>query len=68
MEKGKKEELTVDEKHQLSKLQKELKALDASYKVEVPDYLLIPENIAETEKLKTSFEVEKSAWLKRRWP
>lgn len=52
LEKGKTEKLTPTEKHILLKLQKELNVLDESYKVEVPEYLLISENLTEIDNLK----------------
>jgi len=45
LEKGKNEKLSSTEKHTLVNIQKELKILDKTYKVEVPEYLLIKENI-----------------------
>ncbi|MES2863200.1 MAG: hypothetical protein V4666_03705 [Bacteroidota bacterium] len=56
LEKGKKEKLLPEEKHNLMKLQKELKVLDNSNEVEVPEYLLISENLTEVENLKTEAE------------
>lgn len=52
LEKGSVEKLTSLEKHNLLKVQKELKVLDDTYIVEVPEYLLLSENITESENLK----------------
>ena len=56
LEKGKSEKLSVIEKHDLLKLQKELKLLDNTYIAEVPEYLLINENLEEVENLKIEAE------------
>jgi hypothetical protein len=56
LEKGKVQKLTPDEKHNLLKLQKELKVLDDSYEVEVPEYLLLSENMKEVDSLKNEAE------------
>jgi len=56
LEKGKSEKLSVIEKHDLLKLQKELKLLDDTYIAEVPEYLLINENLEEVENLKIEAE------------
>jgi hypothetical protein len=56
LEKGKTEKLNPDEKHILMKLQKELKVLDDTYKVEIPEYLMISENLAESENIKKEAE------------
>lgn len=51
LEKGKSISLNPDEKHNLLRLQKELKVLDNTYKVEVPEYLMISKNLEETDNL-----------------
>lgn len=56
MEKGKEQKLSPEEKHTLLKLQKELKFFDNTYKVEVPEYLMISKNQIESENLKTEAE------------
>lgn len=56
LEKGKFQKLTQIEKHSLLKLQKDLKGLDSSYKMEVPEYLLLPKNLSEIEDLKKEAE------------
>lgn len=56
LEKGKIQKLNPDEKHNLLKLQKELKVLDPSYEVEVPEYLLLSENLSDVEDLKNEAE------------
>ena len=48
--------MSVIEKHDLLKLQKELKLLDNTYIAEVPEYLLINENLEEVENLKIEAE------------
>ncbi|PBI82679.1 hypothetical protein BSF41_47380 [Flavobacterium sp. ACN2] len=57
LEKGQSKKLSSEEKHILLKLQKELKVLDSTYKVEVPEYLMLTENIAESENLKNEAEL-----------
>lgn len=56
LEKGKNQKLNADEKHILLKLQKELKVLDPSSEIEVPEYLLLSENLSEVEDLKNEAE------------
>ncbi|RBP26940.1 hypothetical protein DFR65_11310 [Oceanihabitans sediminis] len=56
LEKGKIQKLNPDEKHNLLKLQKELKVLDPSNEIEVPEYLLLSENLSEVEDLKDEAE------------
>jgi hypothetical protein len=56
LEKGKVEKLNPGEKHTLLSLQKELKILDNTYQVEVPDYLMISQNLTETDNLKNEAE------------
>ncbi|WP_445721510.1 hypothetical protein [Flavobacterium sp.] len=56
LEKGKSQKLIPEEKHILLKLQKELKVLDDTFIVEVPEYLMLSENISEIEKLKEEAE------------
>lgn len=56
LEKGKNQKLNPDEKHNLLKLQKELKVLDPVNKIEVPEYLLLSENLSEVEDLKNEAE------------
>lgn len=56
LEKGKQETLTPVEKHNLLKLQKELKFFDNSYEIEVPEYLLISKNLNAVDDLKNEAE------------
>lgn len=56
LEKGKTQKLNPDEKHNLLKLQKELKVLDPVNEIEVPEYLLLSENLSEVEDLKNEAE------------
>ncbi|MBW8332729.1 MAG: hypothetical protein K0M40_11960 [Prolixibacteraceae bacterium] len=56
LEKGKVEKLNPTEKHTLLKLQKELKVLDNTYQEEVPEYLMISQNITESQNLKNEAE------------
>jgi len=56
LEKGRIEKLNPTEKHTLLKLQKELKVLDNTYQEEVPEYLMISQNIAESQNLKDEAE------------
>lgn len=56
LEKGKSQKLNPSEKHNLLKLQKELKVLDPSSEVEVPEYLLLSENLSEVEDLRNEAE------------
>jgi hypothetical protein len=56
LEKGKVQKLIPTEKHTLLKLQKELKILDNTYQEEVPDYLMISQNLSEIEDLKNDAE------------
>lgn len=66
LEKGNKEKLSPDEKHNLLRLQKELKVLDNSYKVEVPEYLLISQNVSEAEEIKNEAEEFLQELIKKR--
>lgn len=56
LEKGKAEKLSVIEKHNLLKLQKELKVLDNTYTAEVPEHLLMSENLEKADNLKNEAE------------
>lgn len=56
LEKGKVEKLNPMEKHTLLKLQKELKVLYNTYQAEVPEYLMISQNITESQNLKNEAE------------
>jgi hypothetical protein len=56
LEKGKDEKLSPGDKHDLLKLQKELKVLNPTFEVEVPEYLLLSENLTEIEGLKNEAE------------
>lgn len=56
LEKGKIQKLNPDEKHNLLKLQKELKVIDPSNDIEVPEYLLLSENLSDVDDLKNEAE------------
>lgn len=56
LEKSKVKKLTQEEKHNILKLQKDLKVLDSSYQIEVPEYLLLQQNLSEIEDLKDDAE------------
>lgn len=66
LEKGKNKKLNSGEKDRLLMLQKELKVLDYSHEIEVPNYLLLSENLREIDALKEEAEAALKELINKR--